>query len=64
MLVAGFFIGLAWYLTGMVGFIYWSNYFQPDLRGKWTDDELVELIVKSILGPVNWIIGYLAYLLK
>lgn len=64
MLVAGFFIGLAWYLTGMVGFMYWSNYFQPDLRGQWTDDELVELIVKSILGPVNWLIGYLAYLLK
>jgi hypothetical protein len=64
MLVLGIIIGLVWYFTGMVGFIYWSNYFAPELQDEWNQDEVLEMTCKALLGPVNWIIGYIAYRLK
>lgn len=64
MLVLGIIIGIVWYFTGMVGFIYWSNYFAPELRGDWNEYEVLEMMFKSLLGPINWLIGYIAYRLK
>lgn len=64
MLVLGIIIGLVWYFTGMVGYIFWSNYFEPHLRDDWNQDEVLEMMFRSLLGPIVWIIGYIAYRLQ
>lgn len=64
MLALGIIIGLVWYFTGMVGFIYWSNEFVPERRGEWDEDDIFRMMGRSVLGPIVWIIGYIAYRLK
>lgn len=61
MLVAGIIIGIVWVVTGFYSFMYWVNVFH-DEDSHWLDDAAVwDAFLKSLLGPINWLIGYIGY---
>jgi uncharacterized membrane protein len=64
MLVAGIIIGIVWVVTGFYSFMYWVNVLH-DEDSHWLDDEAVsDAFLKSLLGPINYVIGYIAYRLE
>lgn len=63
MLVAGFIIGILWVVSGFYSFMYWVNVMN-DEDSVWEDDGVWEAFYKSLLGPINWLIGYIGYRLE
>lgn len=63
MLVAGFIIGILWVVSGFYSFMYWVNVMN-DEDSVWEDAGVWEAFSKSLLGPINWLIGYIAYRLN
>ncbi len=64
MLALGILLGIAWYFIGTMGYIYWSNKFFPEHREEWNLDDVIEMMFKALLGPINWLIGYLSYIFE